>query len=47
VAELLPTCDSCTNAAKLNGLDPATSIEEAARRAIANPGTATLPHDLI
>jgi transposase len=38
---------SLVESAKLAGLDPATYIEEAARRAIANPGTATLPHDLI
>jgi transposase len=32
--------------AKLAGIDPAASLAEATRRAIANPGTATLPHDL-
>ena len=38
---------SLVESAKLNGIDPVTYIEEAARRAIANPGTATLPHHLI
>ena len=38
---------SFVESAKLTGIDPATYLEEAARRAIANPGTATLPHDLI
>jgi hypothetical protein len=38
---------SLVESAKLTGLDPARYIEEAAQRAIANPGTATLPHDLI
>ena len=33
--------------AKLSGIDPMSYIEEAARRAILSPGTATLPHDLI
>ena len=38
---------SLVESAKLTGIDPVTYIQEAARRAIANPGTATLPHDLI
>lgn len=38
---------SLVESAKLTGIDPVTYLEEAARRAIANPGTATLPHDLI
>ena len=38
---------SLVESAKLTGIDSVTYIEEAARRAIANPGTATLPHDLI
>jgi transposase len=38
---------SLIETAKLSGIDPARYIEEAARRAIANPGTATLPRDLI
>ncbi len=38
---------SLVESAKLTGIDPVTYIEEAAHRAIANPGTATLPHDLI
>jgi len=38
---------SLVESAKLTGINPVTYLEEAARRAIANPGTATLPHDLI
>jgi transposase len=38
---------SLVESAKLTGLDPARYIEEAAQRAIANPGTATLPQHLI
>ena len=38
---------SFIESAKLAGVDPATYLEEAVRRAIANPGTVTLPHDLI
>ena len=38
---------SLVESAKLTGIDPVTYIEEAARRAIVTPGTATLPHDLI
>ena len=38
---------SLVESAKLTGIDPGTYIEEAVRRAIANPGTATLPRDLI
>ena len=38
---------SFVESAKLTGIDPVSYIQEAARRAIANPGTATLPHDLI
>ena len=37
---------SLVESAKLTGIDPGTYLEEAARRAIANPGTATLPHEL-
>src|SRR5438552_599201 len=32
--------------AKLAGVEPAVYLAEATRRAIANPGTVTLPHDL-
>jgi transposase len=38
---------SLVESAKLAGIDPVVYIEEATRRAILNPGTATLPHDLI
>ncbi len=37
---------SLVESAKLTGVDPGTYLEEAARRAIATPGTATLPHEL-
>ena len=38
---------SLVESAKLSGIDAVTYLEEAARRAIANPGTVTLPRDLI
>ena len=38
---------SLVESAKLAGINPVIYIEEAARRAITHPGTATLPHDLI
>ena len=38
---------SLLESAKLSGLEPARYLAEAARRAIANPGTATLPRDLL
>jgi len=38
---------SLVESAKLVGLDPAAYLEEATRRAIANPGTVTLPRDLL
>jgi transposase len=38
---------SLVESAKLSGIDAVTYLEETARRAIANPGTVTLPHDLI
>jgi transposase len=37
---------SLLESAKLAGVDPAAYLAEATRRAIANPGTATLPQDL-
>jgi len=37
---------SLLESTKLAGVDPAAYLAEATRRAIANPGTATLPHDL-
>ncbi len=38
---------SLIESAKLAGVEPGSYLQEAAKRAIANPGTATLPHDLI
>ncbi len=38
---------SLVESAKLAGVEPAAYLAEAARRAIANPGTATLPRDLV
>jgi hypothetical protein len=38
---------SLVESAKLVGIDVATYLEEAARRAIATPGAVTLPHSLI
>jgi transposase len=38
---------SLVESAKLAGINPVLYIEEAARGAITNPGTATRPHDLI
>ena len=38
---------SLLETAKLVGIDPATYLAEATRRAIANPGTVTLPRDLV
>ena len=38
---------SLTETAKLVGVNPRTYLHEAARRAILNPGTATLPHELL
>jgi transposase len=37
---------SLLETAKLAGLEPASYLAQAARRAVANPGTVTLPHDL-
>jgi hypothetical protein len=37
---------SLLESAKLAGVDPAAYLAEATRRAIANPGTVTLPTDL-
>jgi len=37
---------SLVESAKLAGLEPAGYLAEATRRAIANPGTVTLPRDL-
>jgi transposase len=39
-------CYSLLESAKLAGVDPAAYLAEATRRAIANPGTVTLPHAL-
>jgi hypothetical protein len=39
-------CYSLLESAKLVGIDPATYLAEATRRAIATPGTVTLPHAL-
>jgi hypothetical protein len=44
VAEL---CYSLLESAKLAGVDPARYLAEATRRAIATPGTITLPRDLV
>ena len=38
---------SLLESAKLSGLEPSRYLAEATRRAIANPGTATLPRDLL
>lgn len=38
---------SLIESAKMAGLDPAAYLEEATRRALANPGTVTLPRDLL
>ena len=38
---------SLTETAKLVGVNPRTYLHEAARRAILNPGKATLPHELL
>jgi hypothetical protein len=38
---------SLLESAKLSGLEPARYLAEATRRALANPGTATLPRDLL
>ena len=38
---------SLVESARLAGVEPAAYLAEAARRAIANPGTATLPRDLV
>jgi transposase len=40
-------CYTLLESAKLAGVDPARYLGEATRRAIANPGTVTLPHDLL
>ena len=40
-------CYSLLESAKLAGVEPAAYLAEATRRAIANPGTVTLPHDLL
>lgn len=40
-------CYSLLESAKLAGVDPAHYLAEATRRAIANPGTVTLPRDLV
>jgi transposase len=40
-------CYSLLESAKLAGLDPARYLAEATRRAIASPGTVTLPRDLV
>lgn len=40
-------CYSLLESAKLAGLEPAAYLAEATRRAIANPGTVTLPRDLL
>jgi transposase len=39
-------CYSLLESAKLAGVEPATYLAEATRRAIATPGTVTLPRDL-
>jgi transposase len=39
-------CYSLLESAKLVGIDPAAYLAEATRRAIATPGTVTLPHAL-
>jgi len=38
---------SLIESAKLAGVEPGAYLQEAAKRAIAKPRTATLPHDLI
>jgi transposase len=38
---------SLIESAKLAGLEPSAYLAEAARRAINNPGTVTLPQDLL
>jgi hypothetical protein len=40
-------CYRLIESAKLAGLEPAAYLEEATRRAIADPETATLPRDLL
>jgi hypothetical protein len=40
-------CYSLLESAKLAGLEPAAYLAEATRRAIATPGTVTLPRDLL
>ena len=40
-------CSSLLESAKLAGVDPARYLAEATRRAIATPGTVTLPRDLL
>ena len=38
---------SLLESARLAGVDPAAYLAEATRHAIADPGTVTLPHDLV
>jgi hypothetical protein len=38
---------SLLESAKLSGLEPASYLAEATRRAIANPGAVTLPSDIL
>jgi transposase len=45
--EVAATFYSLIESAKLSALEPAAYLREAARRAIANPGTVTLPSDLL
>jgi transposase len=40
-------CYSMIESARVAGVDPGMYLRQAARRAIANPGTVTLPHDLL
>ncbi|MCJ7440871.1 MAG: transposase [Thermoanaerobaculaceae bacterium] len=44
--EVAALCYSLLESAKLAGVDPAAYLAETTRRAIANPGAVTLPHDL-
>jgi transposase len=45
-ADVAAICYTLFESAKLAGVDPHRYVLEAARRAIASPGTATRPHDL-
>lgn len=45
--QVAAVCYSLLESAKLAGVEPAAYLAEATRRAIANPGTITLPRDLL